>query len=691
MDHWGPLERANAWYSQRFADSATKPLLDAYVRDILPRDRTYYPKTFANDLARLSGELTPAFLDAAARAVHYGYISSDDAIAHGALDDLDGFETVIDTAVEVLTPSEQEKAAAAETHLDIVNDVYSDDYAQHLAENDDGYTASEFLKSYVERIREKRGWELIAQHRHAEMLRPYWLRALANRDDEHDVDAAELAGAFQAAYGTPDEDHLWFALLKAWDEQYRDALERRILAGSVEPDAEQAALACLVEHAPELVAQILARLVERKDHNRLISIARGLAYLRRGRTRDGAKHIDAANDAAAKLPDSFREICDAELAMASKSEPNLSQDAQHVLGTVAEPTDEVRALRLAVDEHIPLPIEDDVQWALGAADDPSIAVDAIEAAIRHGMSAEIDAALDHRFAHVAARALAAIASPLAAPLPQNLLDLAAHKASPVRRALVDELKRKPDLGHRAALLRLSGDQWSRHSQDFGRDSDDYPIAQTALAALADIAPLGAVDNAALLAIATDTSDPDVRNAIFDLLAKFGDPNMQNRLFGLAVEPGRARLRSSAAYALLRAGAELDQSLIEAITPLLATRYEPVAGVLAVLLGWRGTVDAIRAAAETLAANRKRRALLLLMAWTLADRDRIVAEEIAAMLPAGHRGVAWALGEKIETIDEGIIADLGDPAICAEVLSYMRLGSSEENTKQKRRSRAKKKR
>jgi hypothetical protein len=672
FDCWGRPAHSEEWYRERFENPATKPILERFVRDVLPRDRTSYPKRLGEELARLGDGLTDAFLAAAATAVHFGYISTDDAIAHGALADLAGFESIVDTAAEVLTPSASDLAEVEETRLDIVNDVYSGDYAQHLSENDDGYTASEFLKAYVDRVRVEPGWQLVAQHRHADQLRPYWLRALADRNSDETRDSDEIAGAFQAAYGTEEEDDLWATVGRNWAERYRVPLENRVIEGSPHKDVAQAALACLVECAVDRLPSIMARLIEQKDHSRLISIARDLAALRRSRSSSGSDVREAAEAATAQLPKPFDSLANAQLALLARKKPRLGKKAVETLVSIA-PSPEICAFRLALDEHIPLPIEDDARWALGSSDDPAVALDGVEAAIRHGMSNEIEAALGHKFAHVVANALTAIAGPMPAPIPDRLLALAAHRASPVRRALVALLKQKPHAEHRAALLILAGDQWSRHSQNYGADSDDYPIAHEAIAALRDVAPLDAEQDDSLFAIAIATSDPDVRWAIFALLAESGGAASREHLFTLAIEPGTARVRSSAARALLPQGADLDSTLIDRITPdLLLTRYEPVAGVLAGLLGWRGTPEAIRAAAEVLAASRKRRGLVLLIAWLLAERDRPLAEQLVTMLPAGHPAGLWALGNDIGEVSDATISDLGDPAVCAELLRYMRM-------------------
>ena len=668
---WKRPEHSAEWYRARSENVATKPILDRFIRDVLPRDRTSYPKHLGAELARLADGLTDAFLSAAATAVHFGSISTCDAIAHGALADLHGFEPIVDTAVNVLTPSSSYLAKVEETRLDIVNEVYSDDYADHLSENDDGDTASEFLKAYVERVRVERGWQLVAQHRHADHLRPYWLRTLADPNSDETRDPGEISGAFLAAYKTEEEDDLWAAVARNWDERYRLPLENRVVEGSPHKDVARAALACLVVCAFDLLPAIIARLLEQKDHTRLLLISLDLVALRRRQSSSRADVRKAAEAAIALLPKPFDSLANARQALLNRAKPRLGKKALETLASIA-PSPEIRAFRLALDEHIPLPIEDDARWALTSSDDPAVAFDGVEVAIRHVMSAEIKAALGHKFAHVVARALTAVASPMPAPLSAPLLALSAHRASPVLRALVALLGQKPHVDHQMALVVLAGDQWSRHSQNYGADNDEYPIAREAIIALRDVAPLDAEKNDRLFAIAFETSDPSVRWEIFALLAEFGGTTARERLFKLAIEPGTDRIRSSAAYALLPHGVDLDSTLIDRITPdLLLKVYEPVAGVIAGLLGLRGTIEAIRAAAEALAASRKRRGLVLLIAWLLADRNRSLAEQLVAMLPAGHKAGDWALGNDIGEVSDASISDLGDPAVCAELLHYMR--------------------
>lgn len=672
FDWWEPEDQSDEWFAARKQDETTRPIVSTFVEQLLIEGRLTYPSDLAVQLERLADGLTPAFLTASRRAVKLGVLASDDAIAEGALDDLDGFETIVDMAVAELTPTEKQKQDAAALNLDLTNDVYDEDYAQHLSEDDDGYTASEFLKAYVSRLRRERGWLALTEHRHAERLRPYWTRELAEAVRETRLTNDEVAGAFSAAYGTDDEDDLWLILLTAWNPHFLPQLRTRLVGGAATDRVDEAAVACAVEHAPDTLAEVTAELAAKSDANRLVELSARLARLRRGRSSHGWKHDEAADAAALGLPQPYRSISDALLALAERKKPQLSTAAKSTQGSIKAPSDPVRVVRLRLDEHASTATADDVIWALGEADDAETAVLGVEAAIRHGMTEAVGAAVGHRYAHVAARALVAVAEPIDGLLPQELLDLATHRASPVRKALADVLEAKPHPGHMPTLIKLTGDQWSKHSQYYGQDDNSYPIARKAAEGLAGQPTLDHSNAQAALANAIATGDPKLRRMLLTLLTKSSDPAIQHLVFDVAVQPGRESVKRGADSALIAAGDTLDESVIDRIsTQLLATRFAPVAATLAILLGWRGDVAKVREIAVELATDGKRRVLLLLVIWLLKDRDRATAEELAAMLPAHHPGAAWALGANVDAPSDAMIADLGEPVICAEVLIYMR--------------------
>ena len=237
-------------------------------------------------------------------------------------------------------------------------------------------------------------------------------------------------------------------------------------------------------------------------------------------------------------------------------------------------------------------VADDVRWLLANTDEANSAVEAIETAIRHGMTAEIEAGLSHRFAAVVARALKTVVAPMTAPLPDALLTLAGHKGSPVRKALVKLLDAKPHPEHLPALLVLAKDDWSPRSSYQGEE-DDYPIAQAAIGAIGKLGPLkdGVADE--LYRLAIDTRDSDVRYEVFVLLVRAADPRFQSQLFELSVNPGRRTVRLAAATALMEGHEQVTPQTVSRITPqLLATRIEGIASRLVLLLGLRAGMDQV---------------------------------------------------------------------------------------------------
>ena len=64
-------------------------------------------------------------------------------------------------------------------------------------------------------------------------------------------------------------------------------------------------------------------------------------------------------------------------------------------------------------------------------------------------------------------------------------------------------------------------------------------------------------------------------------------------------------------------------------------------------------------------------LVLTRSRVIYTRDREAANAMADMLPVNHKGVDWALGGEFVSPNDALLADLGDPATCAEVLRRMK--------------------
>ena len=670
MDFWHPPGYDEAWYSARLADTGTTDLLDAFIRKVLPKERTYYPESFAKDVVRLSAGLTPAFLDAAKQIVEYGYIPSHSAIAAGALNDLDAFESVLDTAAQILTPTPESAAEWADTQLDIINDVFSDDYAQHIGERDDGLTAAEFISAYVRRLRQERGWSSLMSHRHFPRLLSDWLRAIVDEAQNAPPDKAELAAAISAAYGSSNEEHVWRLLVQYWDVTYLPRLRTALLQGGREGRIEDAALVCLLTHAPTDLSVMISQLHAASEINRAVEIAMTLARVLHSGWAEYKACKPQVLAAISNLSMDLQQVCAIEGALLDYKTPPDSPLANATLRQISSPSPPVRRLRLQVDEYARLPVEGDVRWALAESDESSTCTLAVKAAIRHGMQNEIEQAMAHRFAHAAGRAIEAHGMALDAPVPATLLAFVEHRASPVRLALANVLKSKPHPSYVPTLMILAKDRWSKRSTMYGED-EDLPIAQAAADALIALAPHTAEHTEELFAIGKRTTDPDLRSKLFELLAGTGDAQMHEKLFAYVILSDKESQTRSAVLALIfDAPPSNAANLASRVTlELLRKCREHNSAALALLLGAKGEPSYIETVAKQVAVDKSRRVLLLLMIWTLRERNADTAVKIAAMLPQRHSAVDWAMGNSTQSIDDRAIADLGDPMTCKAVLHY----------------------
>lgn len=674
---WAKPEQPRAWYKRLKADPAVRIVARRFVREFLPDSHDRYPPGLHDELARLAGDLTSDFMATASRVVGWGHIHNDDAIAAGALQDLDGFEAIVDDAVAVRTPTEVERRRWADQNLDIDNGVYSDDYADHLMDSDDGHTAGEMLEAYVARIRATKGWQYLSQHRHAGKLRHYWLRDVGGQAKDNPLDAGEVAGLFSACHGTSDEDRFWFIARRAWDDRYLPPLLARLRSHD-DPDAHHAALACLIKVAPGKLGPLVEVLLDDARPEVVAAIALDLGVMsdRNDQSPFGPEasphHGEQVSRALAALPPAYAAMADAAIALRKQEVPELSQASLAVLVPLSGGSLAVRQFRIAVSAHHDLPVDDAIRWVIEHADRDGPAVDAMEAAVRRGMVGEYDAALDHRFARVSAIALRALGALTPSPLPARFLAKSDDRSSFIKRALVDVLVSKPHPGHVETLLRMAGDQWSSDTRRYGEDdAEHYPIAEAAIAALALHTPLPAEASESLYQIAIGTPDPQVRKAIFDLLAPI-DKRWQDRLLDLANDPGRSQVRRAAAQALLDAHKSVSAEFAGRITPeILRVRGTGIAVRLAILFALRADPDAVVDAAKALAGRAQRRVLLLLFIRALSVRgDAKAADAVSLFLPHEHPGAALARDAASGPLDEAAIKDLGEAVICQEVLRWL---------------------
>lgn len=668
MDLWFPQERADEWYSRMQASPAVRAMLSMFIREVLPRSRVTFSEEFVPEVERIAPGLMFAFIEAAETAVHYGVTSASEVIAAGALGDIVGFEKIVDMAVEVRTLSEAELAENASTSLAILNGEYGDEYAEHLSESDDGWTASEFLNSYVLHVRSTQSWQAIATHRHIGSLRPYWLQAMSNAVS---CTEDEVAGAFNSAYGTKDEGSLWFLIAKAWDSRYSHKLLERVVDGHKIDSIRLRALFCMENHAPKGIVHAARTLFAVGRLGRFCELAVDFGN-RPPRSNFSLGKCEESVDIFALIdeaPTLFRDVATAANAISKQITPTLSVESVEYIKSITHVDETVRLFRLQLASYVPVFVVDDVHWILANTQERENAAVAIKAAIFHQLNDDIEAALSHKFTNVVALALTAIGSPREAPLPLALLNLVRFKGYPVRRALVELLDAKPHAEHLPALLHLAHDTWSRNFSRHG-EAQDYPIAKWAVAAICKLGQLDDTTASDLYRLAIDTADQNLRYEIFQLLVCSAE-GYSSQLLDLILTPGRPQHRILASLALMTRSEKVAPELLVRITPaFLSTCALAIASRLLLLLSFAAPAELLLSAAGYLATHSNRRVILLLAIWGARDRLPEIASEISSMLPPNHAGIVWALNGAQAPIEDSVLADLGGPASVEQVLGFM---------------------
>lgn len=667
MMDWGPPQRDAGWYARMEAAPATKPLIERFLREDLPFDRDHYSSKLAKELDKLASDLTPAFIDAALEAVHLGVLRSSDAISVGALRDIDAFEPILDIAINIDTPSPKDKAKQEIEWLAIENGEYSDAYLESFADNEDGYTAREFIGDYVRAVRRARGWTALDAHRHRDAILWYWLRDLLHKD-AFAPDATELATLLALTAGAAKESDFWSVAARHWTPTLTNVLIARIREGAERVQTRHAVMACLLRHAGDRLPEIVADLDEHGYSDRLSEIAIEIARTPPAKDEEGVTE-QAWQDAIDALPPPYAEIARAVIAIDAGQAPTLSEPTLQFVSTVEAGSEEFRLFRMMLVPHGAPVNESDILWILAESDQTESAVRAVELAHAEGRKDIVEAALVHRFADVVAKAMHITADPIPAPLPQPILDRIEAKGRPVRQALVDLVDAKPHPAHIPTLLTLVEDRLS--NRDYHDNEESHPIARAAVAALGKAGALTVADAKRMLETALETYDFDLRREILTLLAN-GSAEVQRLILNLALTKNAPGVRRAAVAALVSVESALDPGVVAAIAPERLVRQPAlIASELTIIVGWRGDTGQVQSAAEALSASSTRRVFLMLLIAARRDRDAADAERLAAHLPENHVGRAWALGRDIGEVADEVLNDLGDVWAVAEVLVYLK--------------------
>jgi hypothetical protein len=292
--------------------------------------------------------------------------------------------------------------------------------------------------------------------------------------------------------------------------------------------------------------------------------------------------------------------------------------------------------------------------------DKASAVAATKAAIAIGDDELVRLALKHDRADARLAAFEHLVQTLPDPLPHELLGLSADPGSRVRLALVRELSRRPHPYHLAVLIGMTRDKWSDYEPHYD-DADSHPIARAAIEALA---PYGSIPNEVgdgLVALALASSDRKLRQAALNAAAALCGPEVRHRLWTLVDTGKPARVRVDALDALC-AAPTVEVDIVERFTAeALMKLPAPMMASATILIAVHRAVDDAVAVFEQVAHSNAHRALLLLGARALEERDRTAALRILGLLAPGHPA-RLLLDLDGELLPRTVLDDLGDVRI-----------------------------
>lgn len=666
---WERPSRSDDWYERMRRDAETRRILVRFIEEVLPTDRSDYSEGLIDAMDRLADDLMPAFIEAASTIVGTGYVGSDETIVEGALRDLSAFELVVDQAVSVLSRLREPDPAWERISLELTNEVHNTDYADHLSDRDDGYTADAFLRAYTRKARPTLGWQHLAMHRHVHFLLPYWIRfAFEGPDDE--PDDAELEAIWKLCVDD-DETDAFELVARLGSETLRRRLLARMQTLNASDDVRRSGLRALVRHDLPRAGEYIDEIVRSADESRLVRLALDLGELRSDRyptkVEDGP-----LDNVLRRLPESYRYVSRAAYQLGEGEPPERLDEVVATLQSANHQGSAFRRFRVALSLFADLDAEADIRWLLDVTDEKDDAVLATRAAGRHGLVDVLHTALGHRFAHARAEALRSLAETSLDPLPPRLLQIAEDEASPVRKALAAILADRVHPDHLDTLVKLAGDEWgmeSAYRQDVG---SSFPIARKAATSIMAYETLPRTEWPALLEIVRTTTDRVVRSKLLDALVRTRHADAQSSVLELARTDARPSLRLAAAHALVGFGTEVDPTVAAAIGSSDLLEREPqVAAVLGLLLSLRAPNKELREAARDVSKSQDRIVFvaLLLVGAKMSGRDE-VADAIACHLPNGHRIVETSMGTGKEPLEDADVEDLGEPEACAAALSWI---------------------
>ncbi len=605
--------------------------------------------------------------------IGHGYNPNAETLIDGAIVDINGFEAVVSDAAECSDKSVN--SHDRKFWLAMHNRDYDDHAIEHYWEQagEDGHTAGEVLKAYVDARRATGDWQSLANHPRRASFVWEWINCASR--DESDVTEEELTAISKAALKHRHENHFWNLADKEFKKSLSSQLAVRLREGSEDRDVRSNAARVALNHKPLLIAGLLSP-SSGLSVERMLEISLDIkAALELDEIPVPEQGTLIKKITSRCTPDVSNAIC----RLLDLDDSELFPDAEEVLQSVDQTAS--IDLNLAVSKLLfnhGHDISSRLRSILTTTHDVSeenieLVGQTMDLAVQLNDQSLISLGLAHEFARCRIKAINAIFQASTSPLPHSLLKLRSDDSSLVRKRLVEMLEEAPHGDHSDVLIDLTFDTWTPDQHHHGY-TVSYPIAGKAADLLLDQPNLTDDQYQEVISSLKKTDNNDVRLTLLQAMVRHGFQARRDKIVKIAVGEGRPTYQSLSAKALFFERNHLEARQIDLIeSERIAVVSPTVACWLVLLLIENASDERVHQLATDLATNPDRAVLLAVMFLVTAGTDQKTLHKKLGKLLGDVKCLAIEVTlETQDTTNLNYLDELGDVRMVEAVKGLFRI-------------------
>lgn len=670
---WTQSKKSNDWYKRISNAPHTYSICNAFITRVIAFRSKWFPENFHEAIAKLSPDLTPSFRTALRAIITGGYNENSEALVNGAIVDLDGFEAIFKEAAAYCAKERQ--SFDRDLLLALYNRNYDEETIDYYWESmgEDGYSANEILRAYIDARRQRGEWHTFAKHPLLKGFLWEWIRVAYKSDESPSQEELVLLG--QSSRGSRCEKDYWELVDRHFEDVVIDLLADRLRTGSKFDAVRIGAATVSLNHAPQLIEELFSK-ESGLSTQRLIELAidiRSCVDEWEGKMSVRKQRITACIKAA------HDKVKDLVKILLTENDTRTSGESITLLAQVPVDTTSVRS-NIAIAQHLSRSGKDitaRLRHILSSTPDVTKEnIDLLAKAMRLASNCHDSdlnkLGLKHDFARVRIEAMNTVFERTSGPLPEMLLNMHRDSSSLVRKRLIEMLNERSDSRHVPILVKLSYDTWTPHHHSQEAEVS-YPIASEAVKILRAEPTLSDEVYRDLIESLKTSKNFDVRLQLLRTLVRHGSPKRQEKLFKLAIGEGRPTSQRLTAQALFIESDSVVESHLSLIDDSRIGTVSPeVCLWLCMLVSAISSDCYLRHFTKTLAANPKRRIFVtLLYLATPEKRSKELQDEIASFLPQNILSFLDDLPGAAAGDDLSILDDLGDVQSVERIKTFLR--------------------